>query len=227
MSKSLEDLDALIQQKEAQLNPLCSQMETLRQKFIKQTAQFAATWYETTAKLYVTKNPEKTLSLNRTQLALMKAQVNILVKNAPITTKRALSEPDVWWHQAPDKNSSLTQYDLLGDSKVGNRFPLTVDKPVRHVLGELGAVLEKFGYGVSTGVIQKGPYPEFWFERSENGLSYARPYFPHLMEWSPEMQETLQEYNSLYKKAFTLLKEIVDLKDEKKKRQAGELWDST
>ncbi len=190
-----EDFE-LIKKKEADLCPLCASMEILRLQFINDTAKFAAKWYESTAKQYVTKNSEVTLNLSRENLATMKSRVKELVKNASQIVKISLSEPNVWWHQVPDKNAALTQYEQLGNEQVGNRFPESIDNPVRRALGELGTVLEQFGYDVTTSATLKGAYPEFWFER-KTGTALARPYFPHLLEWSGDMQATLEKYDLL------------------------------
>ena len=221
-----EDLDRLIREKEKELRPIRERMEELRLQFIGDAVKFAAKWYEETAKQYVTKYPEITLTLSKEKLSMMKAKVNDLMKNADKIVKDALSAPSIWWHMEPHKNESFSLYEQLGNEQVGNRFPEAVDKPVRRALGELGAVLEQFGYGVTTGAYA-GAYPEFWFAFPGGPESAACPYYPHLMEWSKEMQDTLQTYDGLFKKAIRLFIEIEKLKEEKKKRQARDLWDST
>ncbi len=221
-----EKLDLLIQEKEAELSPIRSRMEELRLQFVNDTTKFAAKWYGETAKQYVTKNPETTLKLSREKLFQMKAKVNNLVQNAEKITKNPLSDPKVWWHLAPRKHDTSSLYDQLGDDKVGNKFPAIVDKAVRRALGELGTVLEQFGYRVTTAGALEGYYPEYWFEYPEGPDSPARPFFPHLLEWSEDMQYTIQKYSGQFKKAIVLFNEIEKLKEEKKKRQALELWDS-
>jgi hypothetical protein len=48
-----------------------------------------------------------------------------------------------------------------------------------------------------------------------------------MLEWSKPMQENLQEYNQLYKQALLKLQEIQTIKDEIKRREIIDLWDST
>jgi len=222
-----EDLDLLIQEKARELRPFRLRMEELRLQFINEAARFAAKWYEETAKHYVSKYSGITLTLSKEKLAKMKAKVNDLIRNVDKIVKDALSDPSIWWHLAPRKHDSFSLYEQLGNDQVGNRFPDAVDKPVRRALGELGTALEQFGYGVTTGGAFTGSYPEFWFDYPEGSGSAARPYFPHLLEWSKEMQYTLQKYDGLFKQSIRLFNEIEKLKEEKKKRQASELWDST
>jgi len=219
----IEDLDGLIQKKESELQPLCSRMEQLRQQFTHETVKFAAEWYKETAKQYVTKKSEITLTISKEKLAQMKAKVNTLAQNAEKAVKTALADPNIWWHQTPRKHEYNSQYEQLGD-----KFPQVIDKPVRRALGELGSILEQFGYGVTTNSAFKGsPYPEYWFESQDDLQSQARFYFPHLLVWSEAMQEAMQRYDVLFKHAIRLFSQIENLKEEKKRRQARQLWDST
>ena len=59
--------------------------------------------------------------------------------------------------------------------------------------------------------LQQGSYPEFWFEDSGCGIHL---FFPHLFEWSEEMQNTIITYDVPYKKAIVLFEEITMLKEE-------------
>ena len=154
----------------------------------------------------------------------MKAQVSNLAKNADRIVRDALGHPEFWWHLTPHVNAPVAAYEHLGNDNVGNKFPEVLDKPVRRALGELGNILEQFGYGVTTGSF-RGSYGEFWFESIEDSDS-VRPYFPHLFEWSEEMQGTIMKYDVLYKEAIALFEEITMLKEEKKKQEAAALWNS-
>ena len=197
-------------------------MEELRLQFVTEVVGFAAKWYVETARLYVASHSEITLAMSKEKLASMKNSVNNLVKNAEKTVTSALSGPEVWWHMAPAKNSQLSMYDQFD-----NRFPETVDRAVRRVLGELGGTLEEFGYGVTVGGAKKLGYPEFWFEGSEDPETPVRPFFPHLLVWSAQMQDVIRQYSETYKKALALVDEIERLKEENKKQQARDLWDIT
>ena len=77
---------------------------------------------------------------------------------------------------------------------------------------------------MTTGAL-KAPYPEFWFQSEDGSGSDVRPFFPHLYEWSVEMQDTIAKYDVVYKKAIVLFNEITMLKEEKKRQEAKELWE--
>jgi len=221
------DFEVLIAAKEIELNTLSQRMEELRQQFFWETTKFAAQWFENTAKEYVTKYPEITLNLTRERIAFMKALVSALSGNAKKIVTAALSNPEFWWHQKPQLHDDFSQYEVLGNDSVGNKFPQKIDNPVRRALGELGAVLSQFGFAVSTRASDKEGYPEFWFSYPEGEGKEARPYYPHLLVWSSEMQDTIRQYSSLFRRGIAIYNEIQKLKEEKKRRQASDLWDST
>jgi hypothetical protein len=222
-----DELASLIQGKEKILHLLLSNLDSLRQQFVDATAKFAVNWYQATAKEYITKYPEVTLSLTKGKLAKMKTKVNTLSEKASQIVNTALSKPEVWWNQDPQLHDSFSQYEKLGNDQVGNKFPAKIDNPVRRALGELGSVLEQFGFNVTTNPAMKAAYPEFWFSYPEGEASEAQPYYPHLLVWSEDMQRIMQKYNSLFRQAIVLFNEIQKLKDEIKRQQASNLWDTT
>jgi len=224
---NLDPLEALIQQKERELRPLKWRMEELRIQFMNEFNAFAANWYNETARHYVTKYPEITLSLSKEKLASLKAKVNHLSANANKFVKNAFSDPKIWWHQSLALHDDVSQYEQLGDEKVGTKVPSKIDVPVRRALGELGVVLEQFGFRITTIPALKASFPEFWFRAPEDPMADAHPYYPHILAWSEEMKYTIQRYNAQFKQAIIIYKEIQLLKDQKKQQQASSLWDST
>jgi hypothetical protein len=217
-----EDLDLLIQNKETELDPLLLRMDELRLLFVDQVVMFAAKWFEDTAQFYVLKRSEVTLNMGKERLFEMKTRVKMLVKNSGKMVKEALSDTKFWWHKEPHKDVSLFQYE-----QIEKKFPELLDKPIRQALGHLGVILEEFGYGVSVVSTHSKPSPEYWFIYPEGPDDAPSPYFPHLLVWSEEMQRTIMRYNELYKQALGLFIEIYKLKEEKERRKAHELWDST
>jgi hypothetical protein len=217
-----EDLDLLIQNKETELDPLLLRMDELRLLFVDQVVMFAAKWFEETAQFYVLKRSEVTLNMGKERLFEMKTRVKMLVKNSGKIAKEALSDTKFWWHKEPSKDVSLFQYE-----QIEKKFPELLDKPIRQALGHLGVILEEFGYGVTVVSTHSKPCPEYWFIYPEGPDDAPSPYFPHLLDWSEEMQRTMRRYNELYKQALGLFIEIHKLKEEKERRKAIELWNST
>jgi len=217
-----EDLDLLIQNKKTELDPLLLRMDELRSLFVDQVVTLAAKWFEDTAQFYVLKKSEVTLNMGKERLSEMKARVKMLVKNSGKIVKDALSNSKFWWHKEPHKDASLFQYEQME-----KKFPELLDKPIRQALGHLGVILEEFGYGVTVVSTHSKPCPEYWFIYPEDPDDAPSPYFPHLLDWSEEMQRTIRRYNELYKQALRLFIEIHKLKEEKERRKAIELWNST
>jgi hypothetical protein len=217
-----EDLDLLIQNKETELDPLLLRMDELRLLFVDQVVTFTAKWFEDTAQFYVLKRSEVTLNMGKERLSEMKTRVKMLVKNSGKIVKEALSDTKFWWHKEPHKDVSLFQYE-----QIEKKFPELLDKPIRQALGHLGVILEEFGYGVTVVSTHSKPSPEYWFIYPQGPDDAPSPYFPHLLVWSEEMQRTMRRYNELYKQALGLFIEIHKLKEEKERRKAIELWNST
>ncbi len=222
MSEKLEDPLAT---KESELLSLRSEMQEIKLHFINDTSQFAAKWYEATAKQYITKYSDVSLKLPTQRFSDLKAKVRRVVADSKEISERALSQSGIWWHEKPELHTAVTQYDHLGNQQVGDKYSEVIDSAVRVTLGELGIILEEFGFNVRTTVTYGPHHQEYWFQRSEEKT--ISPYFPHTIEWSKPMQETLQEYNQLYKQALLKLQEIQTIKDEIERRKIIDLWDST
>jgi len=219
-----ETLENIIKTKEKELLALHKVMEEIKLSFINETIFFAAEWYEQTSKKYVTKYSDITLSLSMDKLADLKKKVKTLEKQANIFVEKALSEKNIWWHENPNPHASISQYDLLGNNQVGSKYPEGVDKAVRFALGELGVILEEFGYNIATSISFK-PYQEFWFYAEQDQKAHFHPYFPHSLDWSETMQETIVKYSEAFKKAISILGEIQAMKEEVKRRRIIDLWD--
>jgi predicted DNA binding CopG/RHH family protein len=215
-----KEIDGLIKRKETELSPLRSHMEELKGQFTEETVDFASKWFWKTAKDYVTKYTEVTLSLTQEKIAAMKARVNELVENAEKIVKAVFDDPALWWHQEPHLHESIDRY-----LQVADKYPEVLDSAVRRALGYLGVVLEQFGFRVTASGNQSTYYYEFWFERSP-GTHETVPCYPHLLSWTDQMQDTIREYNAQYVEARRLYNEIHQLKEEKKKQEALTLWDS-
>jgi hypothetical protein len=220
-----EKLEPILATKENELASFCSAMEAIKSHFVDVTSAFASKWYEDTARQYLTKYSDVSINLSTDRFSDLKLKVkHILAKSRQITEK-ALSQPGIWWHEKPELHSAISQYDQLGNQQVGNKYPEVIDGPIRVALGELGHLLEEFGFKVRTTAAYGSSNHEYWFQKSETKI--VSPYFPHMLEWSKQMQETLQEYNQLYKKALVKLHDIQTIKDELKRRKIMDLWDST
>ena len=214
-----EEISREIDKKEGELRPLRSQMAELEEQFIRTTSVFAAEWFQKTAKQYIAKYPNIILSLSEEEVSRMKREIDDLTSNAPQKVREVLENPLLWWHIKPSTTSSKDQYlQLLG------KYPEILDQAIREALGLLGLVLEEFKFHVSTRP-NMGTFDEFWFAQPP-GCQEPFPSYPHLLTWSQEMQDIIRLYDSNYSKALKKFKEIQLLKDEKKRLEALNRWDS-
>jgi hypothetical protein len=214
-----KDLDEEIAKKEAELAPLRERMEQFKIEFIKETIVFAAEWYRKTVKDYVAKYPEVTLNMKEEKISKMKAKLQALILDDDKTVD-VLNNPSLWWHQKPNLHDSVDKYTQISD-----KYPEKLDSAVRHVLGRLGVILEEFRYHVNVSG-NAGSFQEFWFDRTQGADTTPVPYYPHLLKWSGEMQETIRKYNIQYLQAVNVFKEIQKFVDDKKRQQAMSRWDS-
>jgi len=215
-----EEIDRLIERKEAELLPLRSRMEELRGHFMKETVDFASKWYRKTVKEYIAKYAEVTLSLSEERIAAMRVRVNELTKSSEKLVKAEFDNPSLWWHLEPHLHESIERYQQVAD-----KYPEVLDRAVRRVLGHLGIVLEKFGFPV-TASGYTGTYYEFWFEHAVDSHEIF-PCYPHLLTWTDEMQDVIRQYNARYVEAMKVYNEIQQLKEEKKRQEALMRWDFT
>jgi predicted DNA binding CopG/RHH family protein len=215
-----DEIAVQIQRRETEFLPLCSRMEEFKIQFIIETVSFASEWYRKTAKEYVSKYPDVTLSMSEEKIAQMKTKINVLVVNAEKTVKDELDNSALWWHQKPHLHNSIEQYTQISD-----KYPELLDHAIRRILGPLGVILEEFRFHVTAGG-NAGSYQEFWFEH-RTGTEQTIPYYPHLLKWTEEMQETIRKYNAQFIQASTLFNEIQQLKEQKKRQEAITRWELT
>lgn len=199
-------------------------MENLRQQFIQETSTFAANWYNQTSLFYITKYQQITANLDAKKIGQMKIKVNHIINISNLTIKKELSKPNIWWNQDPKHIMSLNEYSQLGNKLVGKKYPKTIDHHIRVALGELGVILEEFGYNICTRKKILGR--EFWFQDIDGQGYQTCPYFPHLLEWSEEMEDTLMQYNDLFKRAIVLQNEIQNVNEERKRLELINSWES-
>ena len=110
-------------------------MQEIKLHFINDTSQFAAKWYEATAKQYITKYSDVSLKLPTQRFSDLKAKVRRVVADSKEISERALSQSGIWWHEKPELHTAVTQYDHLGNQQVGDKYSEVIDSAVRVTLG--------------------------------------------------------------------------------------------
>lgn len=214
------DFDASIEVKENELKSLKSQMEEVRKQFVHDSTAFISKWYLEQAESYVKGSADITLSLGKDKIKQMKDKVKELQDNTGNITNEFLSDPELWWHLKENKDLSYDYHE--------NAAPRGLDDAIRLALGKLGTILEEFGYDAKT-KSTCGTDSDVWVEYDSTDRYHppnGRPYFPHNMEWSNEMKNTIQKYSEMVNQVKNIRFKIFTLDLEKKKNEAGNLWDS-
>lgn len=223
-----EGFDSAISNKKAKLEELKSSMEEIRLNFIEQSANLISQLYEKIAKENATKASENTLKLGKEKLSVMKREIDSLSNRAKEITDKALASKSLWWHLEPVKTVDYMSY-LVTETDTRTYYPEPIDKALRIVLGELGKILEKYGYDITTTDYYSGYRwgKAKWCIAPEAGESTAIPYFPDKFDWSDEMKKSMNDYKAYFDKALSLRHEILQLEIQKQNKQAHDLWDSS
>ena len=198
-------------------------MQAIRQQFIKTTGAFFAIWYNSTARNYIIRDSQNTLSLGKDRLIELKTKLKVLTDNAEKFSDEFLSPNSLWWHLSPkDGDNNVSVY-----SQYGSRVPWIIDQSIRKGLGLLGVLLEEFGYNVATKVGSYDDKVSVW--NNKNISPYPTnpvPYYPDSLNWSSDMKDLMKKYNEIYKQAHDAYSNIKRLQQSKVDKQAAELWDS-
>jgi hypothetical protein len=198
-------------------------MQTARQLFTKATGDFFVTWYNSTARHYITSSSQNTLRLGKDQLTQLKAKLKTLTDNAEKYAKDCLSADSLWW-QLPSKNGEdyASAY-----SQHGCNCPDIINQPIRKGLGKLGVLLEEYGYNIATKTGTYGDEISVWNNKNIGPFpANPEPYYPDSFEWSSNMRTLMKRYDELCKQAQEAYANIKRFQQLKIEKQAADLWDS-
>ena len=70
-------------------------------------SDFAAKWYEDTARQYIKKYSDVSLNLPTHSFGDLKTKVRKLVADSKEISERALSQPGIWWHEKPELHTAV------------------------------------------------------------------------------------------------------------------------
>jgi hypothetical protein len=215
------DLEISIQQEKLEKYKI--EMQIVRQSFIKVTGDFFATWYDSTARHYITSGSQNTIRLGKDQLAKLKAKLKDLIDNAAKYADDCLSADSLWCKLPPKTEDNY----VSAYSQHGTNCPEIINKPIRKGLGKLGVLLEEYGYNVAT---KPGTYDDnvsIWNNKNISPYpTNPMPYYPDSLDWSPKMKTLMKRYDELCKQAQDAYSNINRIQQSKIDKQASDLWDS-
>jgi hypothetical protein len=221
--KTIDNIDSVISSEQEKIEKYKTEMQTVRQQFIKATGAYFAIWYNLTARQYIIGGSQNTLSLGKDKLMQFKTKLKDLNDNSEKCANDFLSADSLWWHLSPNAGKiSASAY-----SQYGSKVPEIIDHPIRKGLGRLGVLLEEYGYNVTT---KAGNYEdEISVWNNKNVGPYSNnpvPFYPDSLDWSADMKDLMKKYNEIYKQAYEAYSNIKRLQQLKLAKQATNLWDS-
>lgn len=192
-----------------------SQLEQIRQQFLRVCSSFLASWFDQQAERSVEHEHLVTGALTDAQLRQLKQEVAILKNTAPAIVTELVGEETLWWHFTTDLPSEPFEshdYPWRYSYGSGQRSNDRLDDVLHLACGRLAAVLEPYGY------LKKCAW------RSQRFGEAA--FYPTSLDWSKEMRRTIEGYASGRASVLQLIAEEKRLHADEAKRIARSRWDS-
>jgi hypothetical protein len=206
------NFDAEMEATEKELEGIKSELESISRQFLLATAELVRHSYRQLVETLVKDKPKLTKRLGVERLSQLKVDLRELENNAQNAVSEFLDVDKLWWHRAEGDQ----QYSDLPQRHSD------LDKALMLAVGKLAPVLEKYGY-LPTESTDPGIWRE-WDKTARRRALDARPYYPHRLEWSQSMKDSIQRYAALHAKGLETAAKLARLKEEKASREAEELW---
>jgi hypothetical protein len=137
------------------------------------------------------------------------------VEKVPTVVDKLLNVDRLWAHRAPVvETSAVSRQRYAPDNQ---QPPHELDAEVGKVLGQVAPVLVKHGFG------SKGSFGPWTQEFGRRGTSHWR--LNQRYEWSPDMTAAIRRYADLYRDFHTTLVELEEVKRDKQRSEARNLWE--
>ncbi|UCG50816.1 MAG: hypothetical protein JSW58_11480 [Candidatus Latescibacterota bacterium] len=179
-----------------ELEQAIREMESVSRAFMSETEKFVRSWFWRCAEYYVARYYERTKDLGPTKLADMKGMIQQIDANTQALVARLVGQCKFWTHRVRGE-----QWSNIDFSK---GMPKDVADAINSVTGEIKPILRRFGYLPTSDKLDSDcPDP--------NAL--------------PESLMTfIDRYRALVRKGLFLRTEIRAAEEDRKKREALEIW---
>jgi len=213
------DFQEEINQAEAQIQSVLTQMEQLKQEFIAAAVEFFRPWHWERTEAIAKTAPEQTKKLGVEKLKELKAEVRELQDATESTVANILNDNDLWWH-IKRNHLRVEQYT--------DKLPDKIEVALRYIGGRLAPILQKYGYisdrygGSGTGRAWNGLYQESGVNLS--GVDYKLPFYPDKWVLSSQMKTPIMRYFVFQEQAKKHEENLGKLRREKAESEAESLW---
>jgi hypothetical protein len=199
----VSELDAHVADLRGDREALRDDLETLATDFVSATEEFVTQWALSEVERAVTSNPGVTGEHGIDGLRRLKADLNLILDEAPKIIEAHLDSDERWPHRS---DPSLRPPGPLADA---------LHPGFQGVVGHVGHLLQQYGYtGVDTA----------WEERHD-----AWPSYTAIVEWSDQWSAQMQTIESRYSELLNRYVELQGQLAESEKRraeaEAKRLWD--
>ncbi|MEO8612967.1 MAG: hypothetical protein ABI690_34055 [Chloroflexota bacterium] len=174
---------------------LKSEMENIRQEFIKQSGVILRQWYKELSDKEIENEEAVTASLGTDQFNHLKQDINDLIEHADQVAMEFIGDETKWWH-LNESDIYFVDFDATSPSLI---IPLFIEMQLRLAVGKLGPILEKYGYRIKTqpNIASDKEYG-LWCEPYKPYQNPIRPMYPYslmLPRLSNEMRKLLDQYH--------------------------------
>jgi hypothetical protein len=208
--------DVRIAEIERHLNHLRSEMEPITREFGEAAQVFLADWYFQQLEGMRQAHWEVVTALGKDRIHMLKAEVTGLVGQVPERVEQEFSQGKYWTHRKErldDPPAQEAMQYLVEKEQPSAAFAQGMSK----LLGELGGVLERYGFPVGASV------DDVWGRKS----LLQEGQYKRAVDWPPSLLSPLKQYYPLCKEYVSAYLGLQQAKRDKEVAMANELWDAS
>lgn len=198
------EFDADIKNLETRIGNIKSDLEKIREEFIKATKDFIEKWIQDKIKETVKSKPEFAKKIGSEGLGKIKADLGELIKKVPNIVEEHVNKNEHWAHCqefCKPEEEFIASYNI----------PFTIKDRIRKLFGYAGEILIKYNFADTE-------------SHSEWEYDAKRPKFKYGFDISEEMESILGRYRRLYGEHERENNKLNETKRQKAKAEVEELW---
>jgi hypothetical protein len=208
--------DVRIAEIESHLDRLRNQMELITRAFGGAAKGFLADWYFQQLEGMRQAHWGVVTALGKDRIHMLKAEVNELVGRVPERVEQEFSQGKYWTHRKEWLDDPPAQEEMQYAVEQ-EQPPGAFAEGMSKLLGELGGILEKYGFPVGDSD------NDVWGRRS----LLQQGQYQLAVGWPPSLLNPLKQYQPLCKEYVSAYLGLQQAKQDKEEAMASELWDGS